>query len=50
MNLHPVTVIIVIMVRAEVMGVLGMVISILIASVLKVTFTAFYEHPMKFRS
>jgi putative permease len=49
-NLHPVTVIIVIIVGAEVMGVLGMMISIPVASVLKLTFTAVYEHLMEFRS
>lgn len=49
-NLHPVTVIIVIIVGAQVMGVLGMMISIPVASVIKLTFTAAYEHLMEFRS
>jgi putative permease len=49
-NLHPVTVIIVIIVGAEVMGILGMMISIPVASVLKLTCTALYEHLMEFRT
>jgi putative permease len=43
-NLHPVTVIVVIIIGAEVMGILGMVISIPVASVLKLTLSTFYDH------
>ena len=49
-NLHPVTVIIVIIVGAELMGILGMMISIPVASVLKLAFNAAYDHLMEFRS
>jgi putative permease len=49
-NLHPVTVIIVIIIGSQLMGILGMVISIPVASALKLTFSAFYEHITDFRS
>lgn len=49
-NLHPVTVIIVIIVGAQVMGILGMVISIPVASAIKLIFSAFYDHLMEFRA
>ncbi len=43
-NLHPVTVILVIIAGAQFMGVLGMIISIPVASTLKVTFETIYRH------
>lgn len=43
-NLHPVTVILVIIAGAQFMGVLGMIISIPVASTLKVTFETVYRH------
>jgi putative permease len=43
-NLHPVTVIIVIIIGSQLMGILGMVISIPVASAIKLTFQAFYDH------
>lgn len=43
-DLHPVTVIVVIIAGAQVMGVLGMIISIPVASTLKVTFFTAYRH------
>jgi putative permease len=46
-NLHPVTVIIVIIVGSQVMGILGMVISIPVASAIKLIFHAFYDHLME---
>ena len=49
-NLHPVTVIIVIIIGAQVMGILGMVISIPVASAIKLIFHAFYEHLLQERS
>ncbi len=49
-NLHPVTVIIVIIIGAQLMGILGMMISIPIASALKLTVTAVYDHLMEFRA
>jgi len=49
-NLHPVTVIIVIIVGAQVMGILGMVISIPMASAIKLIFTTFYNHLTDFRA
>lgn len=49
-NLHPVSVIIVIVVGAQVMGVLGMVISIPVASAIKLLFRALYDHLTDFRS
>ncbi len=47
-NLHPALVIIVIIIGAQLMGVLGMMISIPVASVIKVTLTAIYEHLIEF--
>jgi putative permease len=47
-DLHPALVIIVIIIGAQVMGVLGMMISIPVASVIKVTLTAIYEHLIDF--
>ncbi len=43
-NLHPVTVILVIIAGAQFMGILGMIISIPVASTLKVTFETIYRH------
>lgn len=43
-NLHPVTVILVVLVGAQVLGVLGMFISIPVASAVKVTFRNVYTH------
>jgi putative permease len=49
-NLHPVTVILVIIIGAQLMGILGMVISIPVASVLKLTLNAVYNHLLDFRA
>lgn len=43
-NLHPVTVILVVVLGAEIMGILGMIISIPVAAALKVTLTTLYRH------
>jgi putative permease len=43
-NLHPVTVILVVILGAEVLGVLGMIISIPLAAAIKVTLVAVYQH------
>lgn len=43
-NLHPVTVVIVIIIGSQVMGILGMMISIPIASAAKLVFQTFYKH------
>ena len=48
-NLHPVTVVIVIIIGSQLMGILGMIISIPVASAIKVTITAFYNHIVGFR-
>jgi putative permease len=49
-DLHPVSVIIAIVLGAQLLGVLGMIISIPLASALKVTFQAVYRHLVEFRS
>ncbi len=49
-NLHPVTVILVIIVGSQMMGVLGMIICIPIFSALKVSTIAIYKHLTDFRS
>ncbi len=49
-DLHPVTVIVVIIAGAQVMGILGMIISIPVASTLKVTVTTIYRHLIDTRS
>ncbi len=49
-NLHPVTVILAIIVGAQLMGILGMMISIPVASVLKLTVSAVYNHLLDFRT
>lgn len=48
-NLHPVTVVLAVLVGSQMMGVLGMVISIPVASMLKVTLGAIYRHLTEFR-
>lgn len=48
-DLHPVTVIVVIIVGSQVMGVLGMIISVPVASIIKLTFTEFYNHVVDFQ-
>lgn len=48
-NLHPVTVVIVIIIGSQLMGVLGMIISIPVASAIKVTSSAIYNHIIGFR-
>lgn len=48
-DLHPVTVVLAIIVGAQLMGVLGMLISIPVASALKVTVTSVYVHLLGFR-
>jgi len=49
-DLHPVTVIIVIIAGAQVLGILGMIISIPVASTLKVTVSTIYRHLIDTRS
>lgn len=49
-NLHPVTVIVVFIIGANVMGVLGMIISVPVASVLKLIFYTIYDQLIKFRA
>lgn len=49
-DLHPVTVIVVIIAGAQVMGILGMIISIPVASTLKVTISTIYRHLIDTRS
>jgi putative permease len=48
-NLHPVTVVVVIIIGSQVMGILGMIISIPVASVIKLTLNAVYNHVIGFR-
>ena len=48
-DLHPVTVVLVIIIGGQVMGILGMIISIPVASILKLTFIEFYNHIVDFR-
>ncbi|MGE3974015.1 MAG: AI-2E family transporter [Bdellovibrionales bacterium] len=48
-NLHPVTVVVVIIIGSQLMGILGMIISIPVASVIKLTTTAIYNHIIGFR-
>jgi len=43
-NLHPVTVVLLIILGGQFMGILGMIISIPLANAIKVTFMAVYEH------
>jgi putative permease len=49
-NLHPVTVVIVIIIGSQLMGILGMVISIPVASALKLILSTLYEHVTEFRT
>ena len=49
-NLHPVTVVLLIILGGQFMGVLGMIISIPLANALKVTFLAVYEHVTQFKN
>lgn len=49
-NLHPVTVIVVFIIGASLMGVLGMIISVPVASVLKLIFYTIYDQLIKFRA
>lgn len=49
-NLHPVTVVIVIILGSHVGGILGMIISIPVTSALKITFTNLYDHLVRFRA
>lgn len=49
-DLHPVTVIVSFIIGAELLGVLGMVIAIPVASVLKVTIFNIYRHLVEFRN
>lgn len=48
-NLHPVTVVIVIIIGAQLMGVLGMIISIPVASALKLVLSSIFTHVIDFR-
>ena len=43
-NLHPVSVVLLIILGGQFMGILGMIISIPVANALQVTFLAVYEH------
>ena len=47
-NLHPVTVAIVIIIGAQIGGILGMIISIPVACILKLTTTTVYSHLIEF--
>jgi putative permease len=49
-DLHPVTVVIVIIIGSQVMGILGMIISVPVASILKLTTSEIYQHLTGFRS
>src|SRR5690606_15331034 len=49
-NLHPVTVIVVFIIGASLMGVLGMIISVPVASVLKLILYTIYDQLIKFRA
>ncbi|MCB0390162.1 MAG: AI-2E family transporter [Bdellovibrionales bacterium] len=49
-NLHPITVVVAMIVGAQLLGILGMIISIPVASVLKVTITSVYQHLVEFRA
>lgn len=48
-NLHPVTVVLSVMIGSQTMGILGMIVSIPVASVMKVTFQSLYVHLTEFR-
>ena len=46
-NLHPVTVILVIILGAQLLGIVGMIISIPVASLIKLFLTTLYQHTMR---
>lgn len=48
-NLHPITVVVAIIIGSETMGILGMIISIPIASVIKLTFNTIFERLIAFK-
>jgi putative permease len=48
-DLHPVTVVLSVIIGAQVMGILGMIVSIPVTAVLKVTFYSLYRHLTEFR-
>jgi putative permease len=48
-NLHPVTVVVVIIIGSQVMGILGMIISIPLTSVIKLTVSTVYDHVVGFK-
>jgi len=48
-NLHPVTVVVVIIIGSQLLGVLGMIISIPVTSAIKLTVSAVYNHVVGFR-
>ncbi len=48
-NLHPVTVLLAIIIGAQVLGILGMIISIPVASAVKLVFSTLYRHLVAFR-
>lgn len=49
-DLHPITVVVAIIIGSQIMGILGMIISIPIASALKVIGTAIFSHMVEFKS
>jgi len=49
-NLHPVTVIVVFIIGAHILGILGMIIAVPLASVLKLIFFTIYDQLIKFRA
>lgn len=49
-DLHPITVVVSIIAGAQILGVVGMLISIPVASILKVTFTSVYKHLTDYRA
>ncbi|MCB0357086.1 MAG: AI-2E family transporter, partial [Bdellovibrionales bacterium] len=48
--LHPITVVVAMIVGAQLLGILGMIISIPVASALKITITSVYQHLVEFRA
>jgi putative permease len=49
-NLHPITVIVVFIIGAHIMGVLGMIISVPVASAVKLISLTIYDQLIKFRA
>ena len=49
-DLHPITVVVVIIIGSQVMGVLGMIISIPVTKSIKLTITTIYEHLVEFKT